>query len=265
MRLSSTLGLGLAASSLALTTGCGFSAGLLFGMLGGDTPVGVGPMEPMMGGHGTSVVCFGSDADVSDAALAEGLFRIDGEVVASNTEAPADFDNLVPCWTQPAQTLSVVDADGNTWTVGYAWLDSAGWEMTPWISVGERDQVELILRADTSAGSEAAGMAVVKDSDVVYVLESGRNGRGLRDGDVPGLSFGKGDEVGRTASDCGDKVSTAQKFESGDSILTMYPGEDTGFELSGEYITTCSIDSWELEDDCGEDILLSESSFVMFR
>ncbi|MCB9759529.1 MAG: hypothetical protein H6739_06785 [Alphaproteobacteria bacterium] len=264
-----TLAFSLLASSLALTTGCGFVSGSLVGaMLNGGTVI-----EPFVDGvgvmGGTSVVCLGSDAPVSDAQKAEGLYQVEGRIRETRSidlvDDP-DFDNLVPCWTEPGQIFQVVDDEGNTWTVGYSWIAADGWDSTPWVYTWDSDRVELLVRADTTQGSEAAGFAVLEEGELLYVMESGRNGRGLVDGDVDGLSFGNGDVIATTSDDCGDRAALTQEFVSPDDSLTLYPGEDQGMEVEGTYMTTCSIDSWERADEGGcDDPLVNESSFVMFR
>lgn len=254
----------VAASGLALSTGCGVVAGNLAGNLWmGDSPTATTGASRNLG---TSVVCLGTTANLGQLQSTATVFQVQGTVVDEDFAASrGSFDNVVPCWTEPGTSLQIEDANGDIWTVGFGWLESSGYDITPWPSVRGGEEVNLVVRADRSAGSEAAGMALSRNGRLLYALESGRNGQGLQSGDIAGMDIQTTEGVGSFNSDCGERMALAQQFTSDSGELVLYAGEDQGFEVDGEYMTTCSIDAWELvEGDCG-DGLSSESSWVMFR
>lgn len=254
----------LAASGLALSTGCGVVAGNLAGGLWmGQSPTATGGASRNLG---TSVVCLGTTANLGQLQSSATVFQVQGHLLNEDFNADrGDFDNVVPCWTEPSTTLQIEDDNGDIWTVGFGWLESSGYDVTPWPSARTDEELNLLIRADRSAGSEAAGMALSRNGRLIYALESGRNGQGLQSGDISGVDLRTTEGVGSFNSECGERLALAQQFTSDSNELVMYAGEDQGFEVDGEYMTTCSIDAWELvEGDCG-DGLVSESSWVMFR
>ena len=92
-------------------------------------------------------------------------------------------------------------------------------------------------------------------------MEAGHGEAGFALGDVEGLSVETAPIDGLDdGDDCTDSVS--QNFRSGTDQLTLYPGDDAGMEIDGQYLITCNITSFEVPDDCGDQ---SESSWVMFR
>jgi hypothetical protein len=252
----------LLATTLAMSTGCTLAGGALVGnQLFGDQDIGIGMSEPGMAGFtGTSLVCLGSDAELSDEEISEGLYEINGRVNGTYNASDIGFDdNVVPCWTQPEVVFEIEDVDGNTWQVGYAWMDGSGWDMTPWVSAREGSRVDVTVRHEV--GTEAAGFVVSRNDELLYVLESGRGARGFRSDDVPGLAVNRHDDLGTIDTDCGSASRFAIELESDDDRLVLYPGEDTGFETGGESLTVCSIEAIEYEDDCNT----GELSYVMFK
>lgn len=264
MSLRTSLSL-LAAASLALSTGCGVVAGDLAARYWATG--GVSPGNNFDSFLGTSLVCLGTTADLGSLGAASPVFRVEGEVVSADMTAPTEgFDNLVPCWTAPQTALVLRDADGATWTVGFGWLSGDGYDMTPWPALDAGDRVELVLRADRSPGSQAAGMALSQQGRLLYALESGRGGQGLQPGDIAGLETRTLDPVGTYATDCGERASLAQEFASDGDTLVMYAGEDDAVQVGQDQLTTCSIDAWELVDGgCDDQEITTESSWVMFR
>ena len=141
-----------AASGLALTTGCGFVAGDIAGGLWmGQSPQGsTGATQNL----GTSIVCLGTTANLGQLQSTATVFQVQGSVVSDDFSAVREgFDNVVPCWTQPATTMQIEDNNGDIWTVGFAWMEASGeYDMTPWPSIDSREEVTLVVRADRSAG-----------------------------------------------------------------------------------------------------------------
>ncbi len=263
MRTLKLTAFGTLAASLALSSGCTFMSGAMLGnALWGDGSVGPG-MEPGVAGFtGTSVVCLGTDAELSEAEAAADAFELRGRVIERDWDEtpPMGFDNVISCWDHPEQVFEIEDADGAHWFVGYAWLDSGGWDMTPEVWT-EAAQVQVLVRRD--ADSDAAGFVVYDRPDhAIYALESGQGGRALRDGDVPGLSVSEGQTVGQVQSDCGGEA-LAVDFESADDRLELYPGEDRTMQIDDDYVTVCSIESYRnTEDGCDE---ADEVSWVVFE
>lgn len=250
-----------ASASLFALSGCGFAAG----MMAGSSMLGEGPN---WGGFeddwalsaftGTSVVCLGADQEVENT---DGLFEIRGTVVADQM-SNLDIGNIIPCEGDPARVLTIEDEDGIQWEVGYAWYAGDGWDSTPAVNVWRGDMVEVVVRqGESSVNSTAAGFAVYDTNGVLYAMEAGHGEAGFAPGDVEGLSVETAPIDGLDdGDDCTDSVS--QNFLSSTDQVTLYPGDDAGMEIDGEYLITCNITSFEVPDDCGD---RSESSWVMFR
>ena len=98
------------ASALALSTGCSFAGGAIVGgqLFGGGDII----MEPGMPGFtGTSLVCLGSDAPLTEDEIDQGLFQVNGRVNGTFNARDIGFDdNVVPCWTEPASGGACVPA-----------------------------------------------------------------------------------------------------------------------------------------------------------
>ncbi len=251
----------LLAASLALTTGCTLAGGALVGsQIWGDGPE-MGGLDSPMGFTGTSLVCLGTDAELSDEERDQGIFELNGARVNGTFDiTQVDFqDNVVPCWTEPEYVFEVEDADGAIWQVGYAWMDASGWDMTPWVNVNEGSRVDVTVRH--LPGTDAGGFVVSRNDNLIYVLESGRGDRGFHENDVPGMRVQKAGTIGSLETDCGQADSFAIELETDSDELTLYPGEDTTIESDGESLTVCSIEAVEYEDDCGT----NELSYVIFR
>lgn len=254
------LALGTLALSLAATTGCTFVGGALVGSgLWGEEPVFTGAQPGM---QGTSAVCLGTDAP--DVELADD-YVIRGRVLTQDgydSQPERGFDNLVPCENPVERSLQIEDVDGNVWTVGYAWIDQ-DWDATPTIWVDRGAQVEILVRAPLD--STAAGLVVYDRGDEpIYALESGIGGRALVDGDIGSLKVQEDGVVGKGQGDCGDAEQLSVAFESDEETLVMYPAEDRGMQLDGDYVTVCSIESFRYtEGDCDEDA--GEVSWVVFK
>ena len=250
-----------ASASLLALSGCGFAAGMMAGSsMWGDGPSWGGLEDDwaLSAFSGTSVVCLGADADVDNA---DGLFEIRGTVVADRV-SNLDIGNVIPCETEPSRVLSIEDEDGVIWDVGYAWYAGDGWDSTPAVNVWRGDVVELVVRqGESSVDSTAAGFAVFDTTGMVYAMEAGHGEAGFAPGDVDGLTVATAPIEGLDDNDpCTDSIS--QNFSSDTDDLTLYPGDDAGMEIGGDYFVTCNITSFEVPDDCGD---TSESSWVMFR
>jgi len=250
---------GTLAVSLAASTGCTFVGGALVGNgLWGDQHIF--EPDPMIAGlGGTSAVCLGADADLEPADA----YEIRGRVVENewSDQVVSGFDNLVPCQNDVQQTLVIEDADGVTWTIGYAWIEG-DWDSTPSVWAETGNQIEVLVRNPDQ--SSAAGLVVYDRDGAVYALESGIGGRALQDGDIDDLQVDDGDVVGTGSGDCGDTESVSTVFESDNDRLVMYPGEDRGMDTEQGYVTVCTIQSIRYVDgDCAEDA--GETSWVVFR
>jgi hypothetical protein len=247
-----------ALTALTVSTGCTVLPGAMLGSnLWGDQNLFNQGIDRGLAGN--AVVCLGSDAPV-EAGLA--TYEFAGELIPFDwdAQAPEAFDNLVPCWTDVDYVTQVEDADGNTWTIGHAWLDSDGWDMTP--TIWQDGHVEVLVR--NVQDSDAAGVVVTQRGSTLYAMESGRGGSALHAGDVPGMDVSTRDSSGITVNDnCGERTTLSIEFQTDDDRLVLYPGEDEGLSIDGEYYTTCSIESVEYDDPCDDSP--SETSWVMFK
>ena len=257
-----TVALATTVAALSLSTGCTVMGGALMGgnMWGSGPMVGQGNISAM---NGNSVVCLGTTAENVEA---DGEYRIRGRIVDSTWDnVTPGFDNVVPCWSEVQTTVKIEDEDGEIWTVGYAWLDGGGWDMTPMVFESNGTAVDVLVRHED--GTDAAGFVVTQaNGELVYAMEAGRDTAALREGDVPGVTIETAGNVGRFNDECGSKNMMAVRFTSDSDEVTLDPGGDIGLESDGNYYTTCSIESFEYQDGDGcEDTVSSEVSWVMFR
>ena len=257
-----TVALATTVAALSLSTGCTVLGGALMGgnMWGTGSIMGQGNISAL---NGSSVVCLGTTAENVES---DGEHRIQGRIVDSTWDnVVPGFDNLVPCWSDVQTTIKIEDESGDIWTVGYAWLDGGGWDMTPMVYESNGTAVDLLVRHQD--GTEAAGFVVSKpNGDLVYAMEAGRDTQALQDGDVPGISIATAGSVGHFDDDCGSKNMMALRFASDSDEVTLDPGDDIGLEADGNYYTTCSIESFEYEEGGGcDDDISSEVSWVLFR
>lgn len=257
-----TLALSGLFTSLALLTSCGFAAGSLTGnALFGDESYDIGyDMDYDGAWSGSGVVCLRSDSGV---AAVDGLYNLRGRVI-SDEVASGFTGNVIPCSEAPGRVLTVQSNDGETYELGYAWRDSSGWDMTPWANISRGDTVELLVRQSVEDPSSAGFALFQANGSLVYALEASRGAQGLAANDIPGLSYRIGEEVGAYATEgCGDRLSLTVEFETEAGATTMYEGEDFGMQVGDDYMTTCSIASYEYTEDCDQPA--SQVSWVMFR
>ena len=249
-------------TTLAVLSSCGFAAGSLTGnALFGDESYDIGyDMDADGAWSGSGVVCLRSDSGV---AAEDGLYNLRGRVI-SDEVASGFTGNVIPCAEAAGRVLTVQSNDGETYQLGYAWRDSSGWDMTPWANISRGDTVELVVRQSLE-DTESAGFALFQaNGSLVYVLEASRGAQALTSGDIPGLSYRIGEDVGSYATEgCGDRLSLTVEFETDAGMTTMYEGEDFGMQVGDEYMTTCSIASYEYTEACDEPA--AEVSWVMFR
>lgn len=251
------------ASSVALAmTGCTFVGGALYSssQWGDDYGLGIADGYALATlGSGTSVVCLGADTEV-DAD--QSLLEIRG-VVVSDEMLAVDVGNVIPCEQDPARILTVVDGDGVTWEVGYAWYASDGYDMTPVPDVVPGQQVVVTVRqGDSGPDSTSAGFVVDTSRGMLYAMEAGHGEQGLAPGDIRGLDVEATREAGSIESDCGENTPLILDFESSSDALSLYPGEDAGMDIDGDYYVTCNINSLQVADDCDDD---GEISYVLFK
>jgi len=249
LALTATLGLAL--------TGCSFAGGALVGnsIWGGDG-VGFATDMALSSMAGTSVVCLGTDAVIDGD---QDSYTLRGRVV-SDDYASGDVGNVFSCNEEPARVLTIEDADGATWQIGYAWYASDGWDSTPAINVWERDQVIVTVKRGEIDGS--AGFIVEDDQRMVYAMEAGHGGTALGQDELPELTVSADRSAGTIAQDCGDTESLVIDFESDEDSLSLYAGEDAGMEIGDTYYVTCNINSYRPSDDCDE---VGEVSWVLFQ
>lgn len=252
-----------ASASLAVLTSCGFAAGnltasVLFGEDLSDFATSA-DYDGLWAGSG--VVCLASeDAEVSST----GLYEISGRVIADEAPTAEFTGNLIPCADAVGRVLTVQADSGEIYELGYAWVDSSGWDMTPWPSVNRGQNVDLVVR-QSPGDADSAGFALFHaNGRLVYALEASRGAPALIDGDIPGLAYRVGEEAGAFSTEsCGDRLSLTVEFVTDSGMTTMYEGEDFGLQVGEEFMTTCSIASFEYTQDCDEPA--AEVSWVMFR
>lgn len=246
------------AVTLASLTGCGFVGGALVGnaLWSDGYELGMDDWQVNGFGAGSAVVCLGADADIEPADS----YVISGRVVQDVGDR-TDVGNLIPCQDEPYRVLTVEDADGVQWDIGYAWIAADGWDQTPAVGIWEDTRVEVVVRSGLSEGSESAGFVVHDAEGMAFAMEAGFGEPALSTDDIP-LEIGAGSAIGTIEHDCGDASTVSIEFTSDSDSLTLYPGEDESMFVGSSYYTTCNINSIELTDDCDD---VSETSWVMFR
>lgn len=257
MRLTRPLPL-LATSALALSlSACGV----------GPTALMVWANQTNFGHIGTSVVCIGANQDVDLGA--DGAFHISGTVV-DETASELDVGNLDACWGAPARVLTVQDAQGVIWKVGYRWQSSSLGDVTPEILVTPGEEIAVLYRPGARPG--AAGFAVHHaDDGLLYAMESGRGTGGLEPDDIPEMYVERGQTLGVEQHACGDIQAESIVFvsASGDQA-ELGPGEDTPMEVSdgagSTTLTLCNINAVDVPEACEAEVEThSEHSWVLFN
>ena len=239
---------------LASMTGCTFASGALVGMsLWGD-PLGPGT-SMFQAGPGTAVVCVGS----TDPAIDADFERLEarGSVRYEVDPARLDFD-LVPCHEEPADAV-VIETDGGELAIGYAWVLQDGSDYTNMV-YGFEDEARVVV---TRGEGDSVGFAVWEEQDLIYAMESGRDGSSGLDEEV-GLSVEETEVVGVTEDDCGTVTRSTLHIVSESSEVRLNPGEDRIFDDEDARVSwACNIDSWEREGDCPDEPT-SELSWMVF-
>ncbi|MED5373432.1 MAG: hypothetical protein VX899_20600 [Myxococcota bacterium] len=255
--MNKLLGAG-AIAALALSTGCT----VLGGSIAGSTLLGDGhspwDQASSVSTVGQALVCLGASEPVDPADS----YAFSGTILRTSG-APDGFDNLIPCWTDPAAVLVIDGDDGVIWTVGYAWLDQEGWDNTPWIDLWETQRVDITV---AQGDGESAGFAVHQDQELIYAMEAGRDGQADIDTHIDGFEVEVGDSVGVVNTPCGERTALAVSYKTTLDRLTLFPDEDGALRIGVDPYTACNITSYELtgDGDC-EDNPDTDVSWVVFN
>jgi len=220
---------------------------------------GSDPTEEEVPVTGSAELCFGITA---------GEYTDDEDVqewtAAGIAEDPDVFDfDLWPCVTADAtQALQIEDDFQIDWQVGWVLLDPNGLDVSPGISVGLDESIDVLYRG-RRAPSWASGFIAQGDQGLVAAAEAGDWPGVLADGEISGLTVEVGDVISEYTSDCGQVNHYAVRF-SGDEDIVLEPGQSMTFTVDGWRATAFVFEAWEHQEASCDDPV-GRLSWAVFR
>ena len=183
---------------------------------------------------GSAVACLSSAADTGANQLA-----IAASVVSDVSGRGCDG--------AVGRTLTVTDSASNTWTLGYAFVDDEGLDITLALDLDAHDEVTLLVRRSDGP----TGFVLSDAVSVVGALESGDGGNALQDGDVSGLTVSQGELLSRANTPCGQLASYGLIFR-GDADIPIEPFDKRLITASGQAYAAYALRStgYEGESTC---------------
>jgi len=196
-------------------TGCGDSAST-------ETPISTG----------TLTICEAGDGSSLDDEFGEDMtLDISGTVIAINSDA-------VEC----SRSITVENADGDSWTVGLSVTDDQGEDVLLDIDLELDDTVELVYRSRLVWG-EVKGFTISDSEGLVLAVEEGTWGGALEPELLEGFSTSRNDELLATErEECMVRKSYAMEFE-GDESLTLQPYEEDFLFVNSQQMRAVAVAS----------------------
>lgn len=143
-----------------------------------------------------------------------------------------------------ARSVTVDDGAGEVHTVGLSVGDAADADIAPALDVAVGDAVHLVYRYRFVWG-DVAGFALSDADGLVVAAEEGAWGGALQEGDVPGLSVRRGDDVvAREAAECQPLEGFSLVFE-GDEAVELVPVDTAPLSVDGAALTAIAVASWD--------------------
>jgi hypothetical protein len=204
-------------------------------------------------------LCFGSDGEEVVERESQ-TWEISGEVTA--LESLADDENfeelnLYGCWNTPERMLTVLDADGVSWTLGMGRSNS---DLPP-LELQTGAAVTLKFSAVFSFG-QTAGAVIEDQQGLVFAADLGNWGRALEDQVSADLRVSDGERSLTVQGDCGTQEWGAIDFESGAQKLSLETGESGVLEVGGVSVNALTLASFEYSQTTCTDVAGLESWMV---
>ena len=199
--------------------------------------------------RGQVSVCVGHAGGVQTGTGSDIDVEISGTVVGF--ESTADMDQP-GCDTPPAITVDIEDENGEIWTVGWAFLDNDGADITPPVDLDLNAQVDLIFRWRMVWGT-TAGFVLTDDSGLVVAADQGAWGSALSTADLPGFEVVRGDTiVALDDSSCQPIEGYTVDFITADDRISVYPVGTEEITVNGQalQVTALQATAWGESATC---------------
>lgn len=192
-------------------------------------------------------LCLGADAEVDGTVndYQDHTWPISGTAVA---DAPADGSGYdVACnsgFAEPSRTLTVLDGDGVTWSIGYG-IDVDG-DRTPTLAVQPGDAIEVTFIRGATWGTDHAVVIRDEAGAMLFAAQEGMQADLEHFAGAPlgNLSVEKGEAYGPTRqSECGRTRQHEILFE-GDTSVAVEVGETGTVQVDGAPLTALNAGAW---------------------
>jgi hypothetical protein len=219
-----------------------------------DTPV-------IERGHATA--CLAGDVADNLYELYETslLFEVEGTVISD--EAGAMPETPMECYWTIDRVLTIEDAEGTTWTLGYGVADPDGEPVTFSLDLEPGQSVSLLFRSVQQFGA-ANGFVLQDDDGLVAALESGTWGPALEASDVPGLRVKSGSMIGTIDSDCGTEGHFAWAFEA-DETIEVEPFSHDAITIDGAVYSALAVANLQWQGDVQCTDLAGDGIWAVYR
>jgi len=219
-----------------------------------DTPI-------LEKGSGTSCLAGDLPENLYELDGDNWLFEVEGTVVSDAAEAMPE--TAMECYFTIDRVLTIEDAEGTLWSVGYGVEDPEGISDTPALDVEVGETVSLTYRTVQSFGA-ANGFVLEDDDGLVAALESGTWGPALEAGDLPGFTVDSGEMIGTTDSECGTEGHFPWTFAGGTTVTVAPYSEDT-VTIGGADYTAMAIANLQWQGDVLCTDLAGDEIWALFR
>lgn len=189
------------------------------------------------------------------------LFELEGTVISDAAEAMPETN--MECYFTISRVLTIEDAEGTQWSLGYGVENPEGGDDTPALDVDVGQSLSLTYRTVQAFGS-ANGFVLEDDEGLVAALESGTWGPALEDGDVPGLEVTSGAMIGTIDSECGTEGHFTWSFE-GDSAVDVDPYTQDTVTIGGAGYTAMAVANLQWQGDVQCTDLAGDEIWAVFR
>jgi len=187
--------------------------------------------------------CLGNDT-IDEDYYGYNTFEISGAVVADGLFEKPDY-HTHRCYA-PARAVTICDADGVIWTVGYDVLNEDGDSIALPLDVSPGDAVNLHFASLQDHGV-IAGFVLRDDEGIIAALEQGSWGPALgAEGGYPIDEFvvTTGESAALEDTNCGEIEHTMLDF-AGDTDISLAPGQSAPFTAGGVSLTASAIRSFD--------------------
>ncbi len=196
----------------------------------------------------------------TEFALTERAFDVSGTVtdlgaIGADGGPVETAGDLVGSFLCPDDTrfISIEDAGGAAWHVGYAVTDHLGAQLAPDLSVANGDSIQLEFGESESGYSFGTALVVRADTGALVgaFVESADDLAPLDAAAFAGLTVSEGAVITTQGGSCGETEHRSLDF-SGDETVEVPIGESATLALNGANLTARNADAWRLltNDHC---------------